>query len=880
MNTSKFSKFYYDCMKNSKKLLITAILLLSGLNVQAEDYSVSTFSQLMGITPQNGDTIDINADLTSTEAIGNNFAGADLLFDGNEHYIDGRNIFSGFVFNQETQFNQVGVRNCKGQTYNNSTYAGAVFNNGGVLNIESAAFNDNFVDSNGLNLGIGGAVYNLNNGTMDINNSLFANNYANGASSYGGALANGNQTQNTGIATISNSTFLNNHVEGSVTPLGGAIYNNGTMDLSNTRLYNNYVNGNDSIYSAGGAVYNTGEMTIDGGTISNNYAESGGDTIVRGGAIYNNNNLTINNATISNNYATSNYTADGGAIYNGAAGTLTINNSLIENNRLKDSPYGDGGAIYNENKLIIGDVTFRNNYDLNGQLNDIMNNSTGTIDFDTTGTTNILSGISGGGIINKKNSGTLNLGGINQGFNGLFNFEQGTVNLLANSSYFGSKYATFGDNVNLNLQNGQINNIELNSLTLNGTANIFPDVNFSTNTMDTISATDVTGSGSVFVPNLSLEGTPQGSFISIPFANDVLKDYVQYNSSTVRTPLYNYTASYDSANGHFNFSRGGFNSGILSGQVAAQLAGYLTMIDTYKNVFSNLDMVMITPPDTRGGFTAQNKVAMNGRTFAFSPFLMPEQRKGVWFKPYSTFENVRLDNGPKVSNVSYGSMFGVESGLTELKNGWYTLYGGYASYNGSHQAFDGNSIYNNGGLLGVDAVFYKGGFFSAWTANAGANSADASTNFRSDNFSMLNAGVAQKTGYNFETLKRRLIIQPSILTSYTFINTFNYTPPGAVIIHTAPLHALQIEPQIKLIGNFKEYLQPYLAVSMVWNIIDHARFQANDVYLPDLSVQPFVQYGVGVQKRYGDRFTGFLEAMIRNGGRNGIALQFGLRISL
>ena len=225
-------------------------------------------------------------------------------------------------------------------------------------------------------------------------------------------------------------------------------------------------------------------------------------------------------------------------------------------------------------------------------------------------------------------------------------------------------------------------------------------------------------------------------------------------------------------------------------------------------------------------------------------------------------------------------MFGVESGLTELKNGWYTLYGGYASYNGSHQAFDGNSIYNNGGLLGVDAVFYKGGFFSAWTANIGANSAEASTNFGSDNFSMLNAGIAQKTGYNFETLKRRLIIQPSILTSYTFINTFNYTAPGGVNINTEPLHALQIEPQIKLIGNFKEYLQPYLAVSMVWNIIDHARFQANDVYLPDLSVKPFVQYGVGVQKRYGDRFTGFLEAMIRNGGRNGIALQFGLRISL
>ena len=33
-------------------------------------------------------------------------------------------------------------------------------------------------------------------------------------------------------------------------------------------------------------------------------------------------------------------------------------------------------------------------------------------------------------------------------------------------------------------------------------------------------------------------------------------------------------------------------------------------------------------------------------------------------------------------------------------------------------------------------------------------------------------------------------------------------------------------------------------------------------------------------KALGERVTGFLEGMIRNGGRNGIALLFGLRISL
>ena len=118
------------------------------------------------------------------------------------------------------------------------------------------------------------------------------------------------------------------------------------------------------------------------------------------------------------------------------------------------------------------------------------------------------------------------------------------------------------------------------------------------------------------------------------------------------------------------------------------------------------------------------------------------------------------------------------------------------------------------------------------------------------------------------------------MMSYNFINTFNYTTDYDLQINAEPLHAIHIEPQLKLIGNFKNYLQPYLSVSMVWNILDNSRFQANDVYLPELSVKPFVQYGAGVQKRWGERLTGFLEAMIRNGGRNGIALMFGLRFSI
>ena len=44
-----------------------------------------------------------------------------------------------------------------------------------------------------------------------------------------------------------------------------------------------------------------------------------------------------------------------------------------------------------------------------------------------------------------------------------------------------------------------------------------------------------------------------------------------------------------------------------------------------------------------------------------------------------------------------------------------------------------------------------------------------------------------------------------------------------------------------------------------------------------MSIKPYVEYGVGLQKSWHERFTGFIQAMLRNGGRNGVALTFGFK---
>ena len=119
-----------------------------------------------------------------------------------------------------------------------------------------------------------------------------------------------------------------------------------------------------------------------------------------------------------------------------------------------------------------------------------------------------------------------------------------------------------------------------------------------------------------------------------------------------------------------------------------------------------------------------------------------------------------------------------------------------------------------------------------------------------------------------------------MLMSYSFVNTFDYKNAAGVNVDSDPLHAIQLQPEIKFIGNLKNGWQPYASVSMVWNIMDKTHFHANEVALPDMSVKPFVKYGVGVRKSWGERFTAFFQTYFTNGGRNGVGLQAGFRWTL
>src|SRR5216684_6371761 len=161
-----------------------------------------------------------------------------------------------------------------------------------------------------------------NNGTVTISNGTLS---GNSAGYGGGGILNGGGA----TATISNSTLSSN----SAAVVAGGILNEGTLTISNSTLSSNSAPGSSNSGPGGaGGILNGGTLTISNSTLSGNSADFDGGIFNDFGAT-----ATISNSTLSSNSAA----VDAGGIVNG--GTLTISNSTLSSN----SAGVYGGGIYN-----------------------------------------------------------------------------------------------------------------------------------------------------------------------------------------------------------------------------------------------------------------------------------------------------------------------------------------------------------------------------------------------------------------------------------------------------------------------------------------------------------------------------------------------------
>ncbi len=813
-----------------------------------------------------------------------------------------------------------------------SSYGGAIYNDGSNAQIGDITGNfiGNYVSSAGTGIysfANGGAIY--NEGTIGDITGDFIGNYASSTNddarggaiynSYGGTIGAKDEEGNV-VGGLINSSFINNHATATgenATALGGAIYTNSSLNIIAK-------DGGQSIFSgnyteAGGvktpnAIYV--ENNINAGSLEREIVSIDEDKI-----IYSEKSSNFDSFDPSNNPALTLNASTNGVIrfddqISGNADSVLVNNTyqmniigMAQNFEGKDEIYGLLGLSDDATVSEVVDAYF--DYMVEQQFGDsglppeyadqveqIKGGLlAGLIDMGAVETTDpeLISS-------ETKGSYDLKITGDSTG-KVILNNDVINANIsLDNTNLYLGREDVFNQSQSLTLNSGSIylnNNtigtMHVPTLNLNGNTNISVDADLANKSMDRITADNynVKDGAMLNVNNVVLLSDAKEDVTNIQFADDALKGNVAFTGASpiAYSPIWKYDVSYNPDDGFFTFTRGAassgnasdaFNPSVLASPVATQAGAYTTQLQTFNYAFQHADTFMNIPYIERLAIINEGKYALSPTGDAtdvgtYSPLLLKEESAGFWVKPYASFENVPLKNGPKVSNINYGTLVGYDSPLTSVGNGFERVLTGYIGYNGASQRYQGVDAYQNGGLLGGTATFYKGNFFNATTLSVGASAGDASTMYGSENYTMLLAGLGNKTGYNFEFFDGGMILQPSMLISYTFVNTFDYHNAAGVRIESDPMHAIQLAPGIKLIGNTKNGWQPYIGVSMVWNLLDESRVTADSVRLPEMSIKPYVQYGVGLQKRVNDKFLAFGQAMIHNGGRNGVSLSAGLR---
>ena len=356
------------------------------------------------------------------------------------------------------------------------------------------------------------------------------------------------------------------------------------------------------------------------------------------------------------------------------------------------------------------------------------------------------------------------------------------------------------------------------------------------------------------------------------------------------TPYYDATSFYaNTAMGRYFLSNGAGGAdftGTLVHLNPQQYRGQVATIASWQNqllinnlLFDHMDIVTRQLMDEE---KTANKYAASIPQFA--PYQYDLKGGSLWYKAYGNFETLSMTKGLSVGNNAYGALIGADFPLIKLKHGWNVVPTAYIGYNGAHQHFNGVSMYQNGAQLGVMGTAYKGDFLTSLLAYGGGYGNDMSMSgpygSGSDNTGNWFAGVASKTAYNFH-LPADFIFQPTVMAAYNAFGSQNWGSDfGVMSMSSGMLNGLNVAPGFNLIWQKKSF-NIYLTAQMVYNIMGGVDGKAGNVDLGYVRMRhSYFEYGLGVSKNFKDRFGGFLQFVIRNGGRTGIGFSGGLQFKV
>lgn len=793
--------------------------------------------------------------------------GSSLSINGNNHNIIGSGDLAGITLGKDQTLSLNGL--------GYSGFDTAVENNGGTLNITNVTFENNTTDI-------------LNNGTLNAygNNSvsqIIGNNGTTNINSY---------TDTDGKVINSTLTVQDNLTQNIINiAKDNTLSNNGSVTANNINNAGTLTNNKDLLVQAGtntGIINGNGDMQISGkftntGSITQNIlnvTENAEFTTTLDNIITTDKKIT-NEGTLIATGGTNTSIIEGN-------GKTEIKGEVVNNGKINQTSVNvlQGGKLTTDlDNIVTDDIQISGELNLLGNKieKNINGTSTGVVNVNTSMTVN--STISGAGVA--LNGGTMDFGSKAD---------------LSNISNF------IVNGGNMTLVNNAIGIMDLGQkLTLNKDLNLSVDVDLLNVSMDRLTAKTLEGTGYVNVQTMKMLSDAKDKTTRVLFADEVLKDNVKTDIKTVSySPIWKYGVEYDKDSGEFIFTKGGnggsnnnnggnnsnggnnnnvsaFNPSVLASPVASQVSGQVTMTHTFNEAFQHADWFSKLPASERFAKLNNNQYAIstnyNGNLGHIDTNYA---NQGFWTRPYAAFESINLKNGPKVNSIAYGTIVGGDSAFRKLGHGWSNVGSAYIGYHGSQFNYSGNAVSatTNGGVLGITETFYKGNFYTAITATAGANFAEMHDMYGKQDLPMLMAGVASKSGYNMEFNDGKFIIQPNLLMSYSYVGAFNSKNAAGVHIDNDPLHTIQLNPSLRFIGNTKTGWQPYATVGMVWNIMNKTNASANGIELPGMSTKPYVEYGVGLQKLWSDKYSAYGQATLRNGGRSGIALTAGFKWNL
>ena len=215
--------------------------------------------------------------------------------------------------------------------------------------ITGAGIGETFIDANDLD-----RVFHILPG---VNVTISGMTITNGSEGHGGAIFN------QGTLDLSEVSISNN--DASVQ--GGAIFNEGTLNLNNATLDGNFAD------SRGGGLFNAGgTVDVQNSTFSNNTASS------RGGGIFNDGDLRIVNSTISGNSTVTN----GGGIFNNGDlevinVTITLNHTSVAGGGIANDP---SAVIQIANTIVSGNMSDTSHDDVFGSFGSLGSNFIGDVD--------------------------------------------------------------------------------------------------------------------------------------------------------------------------------------------------------------------------------------------------------------------------------------------------------------------------------------------------------------------------------------------------------------------------------------------------------------------------------------------------------------------